>query len=348
EFAPFGVPSAFFQEGVSFAQVDPIIEPIRSKPEIKVFDQVKITVPLSKLPKDAPAFGFVTSLGWADPTNELAAQVKKVTVNFDELRELDKDGELRFKFCVNGHWVYGPMHDVDDENLKVGGSLTVFLPEDAKVSLSVHGMERHGFGEFFEEKNDARRRLRVGGLFPFGSGKLKETIDSIKKQIEQGQQVIDIGGNKIAVDAAKALVKVLETAAEVLKERRAVEWLKDVDQPDDGIASAVSRELFFEPFPIFNKKDVPLGLVDDDNPFHFGFETGRFGSSPSVILSYTGDTMAGLVKDFQAGTKSRTVTVLAHKTEVAGDAHLLSYKFFNDSEGRDYLLQFTMKVEEQP
>ena len=348
EFAPFGIPGTFFQEGVNFAQVDPIIEPIRSKPEIKIFDQVKITVPLSKLPKEAPAFGFVTSLGWADPTNELAAKVKRVTVSFDQLRELDKDGELRFKFCVNGHWVYGPMHDVDDENLKVGGSLTVFLPDDAKVSLSVHGMERHGYGEFFEEEKDEDRQLNVGGLFPFGSGKLKETIDSIKKQIEQGQQVIDIGGNKIAVDAAKALVKVLEVAAEVLAERRRVQWLKDVDQPDDGIASAVARELFVKPFPIFNKKDVPLGFVDDDDPHHFGFETGRFGASPSILLSYAGDKMAGLVQEFQAGTKSRTVTVLAHKTQIAGDAHLLSYTFFNDDKGRDYLLQFTITVEDQP
>ncbi|MEW5979682.1 MAG: hypothetical protein AB1898_28115 [Acidobacteriota bacterium] len=349
EFAPFGIPTTFFQEGVHFAhKVDPIIEPIRSSPDKKVFDQVKITVPLSNLPKGAPAFGFVTSLGWADPTNELAARVKKVTVSFDRLRDLDKDGELRFKFCVNGHWVYGPFHDVNDENLNVGGSLTVFLPEDAKVSLSVHGQERHGHGEFFEEEKDADRQLHVGGLFPFGSGKLQETINSIKKQLELGQQVIDISGNQVAADSAKALLKVLEGAAEILKERRAVQWLKDVDQPDDGIASAVARELFFKPFPIFNKKDVPLGFVDDDHPHHFGFETGRLGDSPSVLLSYVGDTMAGLVKDFQAGTKSRTVTVLAHQTEVAGDAHLLSYKFFNDEKGRDYLLQFTISVEEQP
>jgi hypothetical protein len=348
DFAPFGIPGTFFQEGVHFLhKVDPIIEPIRSKPEVKVFDQVKITVPLSKLPKEAPAFGFVTSLGWADPTNELAAKVKKVTVSLDALRQLDKSGELRFKFCVNGHWVYGPMHDLKDKNSPIGGSLTLFLPEDSKISLSVHGQKRHGYGEFFEEEKDEDRQLHVGGIFPFGSGDLQKTIQDIKRQIQLGQKVIEIAGKSVASEVAEALVNVLEKAAEVLKERRAVQWLKDVDQPDDGIASAVSRELFLKPFPIFNKKDVPLGFVDDDDPHHFGFETGRDPTATS-ISSYLGDTMAGLVKDFKAGTKNRTVTVLAHKTEVAGDAHLLSYNFFNDDKGRDYLLQFTIAVEDQP
>jgi hypothetical protein len=310
-------------------------------------DQVKITVPLSKLPKEAPAFGFVSSFGWADPTNERAVQVKKVTVNFDNLQQLDKNGELRFKIGVNGHWVFAPLHDLKQKSLAMGGSVTLFLPEDTKVSLSVHGMERHGYGEFFEEEKDEDRQLHVGGLFPFGSEDLQKKIDEIKQKIEQGQKVIEIGGVKMAADAAKAIIKVLEQAREILKERRAVKWLKDVDQPDDSVASAVARELFTKPFPIFNKKDVPLGFVDDNSPHHFGFETGR-DPSPTSITTYEGDTMAGLVKDFKSGTKSRKVTVLAHRTQVAGDAHMLAFDFRNSSEGRDYLLQFTITVEEQP
>jgi hypothetical protein len=346
EFAPFGIPGTFFQEGLHFAhKVDPIIEPIRSKPDVKIFDQVKITVPLSKLPKEAPAFGFVTSLGWADPTNELAAGVKKVTVTLDRLRELDKDGELRFKIGVNGHWAHGPLHSVSAEDLAFGGSITVFLPLDAKVSLSVHGQKRRGYGRVFEEERDEDRQLNVGGLFPFGSGKLRETIESIKKQLDQKLKVIDMGGVKVEPAIAEGMLKTLDVLADVLGERRKVDWLKDVDQPDDVIASAVARELFFKKF--FDTFDEPLGLVDDNDPHNFGFETGR-NPTPLVLQAYAGDTVAGLVEDFVNGKTSRAVTVLAHKTEAAGDAHLLSFNSLNIEDGRDYLFDFTITVEDQP
>ncbi len=99
-FKELGIPGFLLPGDVNFsANLAPDIQPVRSAPEKQHPDQARIRIPLSKLPKGAPACGIVISMGWADPTNELAKKVKKVQVTFNNVRQLDKSG-ARFLLLV--------------------------------------------------------------------------------------------------------------------------------------------------------------------------------------------------------------------------------------------------------
>jgi hypothetical protein len=343
EFGPFGVPGTFFPDDVTFHSSDPgvRVELVRSANEVKTPDQVRVTIPLSKLPKEAIAFGVCISLGWFDPAGALAERVKKVSFKFDNLRDLDKSGELRFKLCVNGHWVFMPLHDQSAKNVPIGDALNLLVPDDAKVALSVHGTVRHGYGEFMETKTDKERRLRVGGLIDLG--------DQLNDLINQGKDAVLVLDGKEIHFLPEQLKELLKSKDKLFGARRDVDWKNDVDQPDKEVASAVARELFFSPFPLTNRKDEPLGLVDAE-PFNFeASRLGRADDGSTVAFTYEADRMSDLVQDAQAGKRSRTLTLLAHQTRVVGDAHMLGHEGGDlvGERGKDYLLQCTITVEDQ-
>ena len=64
------------------AAIEPIVTPIRPDDPQLPPTQVKVRVPLTSLPADAQACGFILSLGWFDPNNQLATKVKVVTAKF--------------------------------------------------------------------------------------------------------------------------------------------------------------------------------------------------------------------------------------------------------------------------
>jgi len=346
EFAPFGIPGTEYADDLfTFSQLEPKIEPIKSKKELQVPDQVRITFPLSKVDKDA--YGVVVNLGWEDATGEQAARTKKVTVRFDELRDLKKSGTLRVKLCANGHWAFKAVSGASKVT-SLGVTLPpFFLPDDARLVLSAHGQERHGMGEFLEENTERERQLRVGGLFGIGSKELEE-------KIKQGQQVVQIlVDSKVVNIGTQELKKLMEIAGEVLKERRDVQWDRDVDQPDNAVASAVARETFFKPFSLFNRRDAPTGLSDRNHPFQFQTgveEPGTPGDVPN--RGYDGHEMSKLLEEQKAsGKKEHRFGLIGRITEIAGDARFLGYEapqlLDKDPDQRDYLLNVTVTIDDQ-
>ncbi len=339
--APFGIGGIFARE--SFARgPEPKLEPIKSDEKLEVPDQLRVTVPLSQV-ADAQAYGFVLSAGWADPTGEQAARVKKVTVELRSLDELDKDGELRVRFGVNGRFRHAVLHDVDeDEPADVSGRVVLHLPEDARVEVCVSGIERHGYGQFLEEENDRGRQLRVGGIFQFGSDELEEKIKKGEKTVEI---VVDGVKGKFGTEELK---KLLEIAGETLKKRRDVTWDGDVDQPDHSVASAVARETTFLPFSLFNRKDVPLGLVDRA-PFNFEVDReARAADGTPITLVYAGDVVGEVEKEMKERKLDfREVALRARRTSIGGDAHYWVFQPFHVDRKLDYRLRLRIRVEDQ-
>ncbi len=349
EFAPFGIGGTFLRENLFVGAPEPTLEPIKSDEALETADQLRVTVPLSKLRDGAQAYGFVLSAGWADPTGEQAARVKKVTVTLDDLRDLDKNGELRVRFAINGRWRHAVIHprQISDSAASVAGSVTLFLPEDSTLALSVSGIKRRGYGQFLEEEPDAKRQLRVGGIFDLTEEELNEKIKKGEKKL-----TLPIDGVSVVIDTEmlKHLRKAVEPVLELLKARRNVSWTGDVDQKDDGIASAVARETYFKPVALFNARDEPLGLVDRVDRFKFGTERiARSLDGEQFFPEYRGDKITDVLKELaDSGQRRATVQVRTFQTEVVGDAHLWAFRPPRLGDARlDYVFRFHVAVEEQ-
>lgn len=350
EHAPFGIPSSDFARDLfSFARLDPTIEPIKSKKELTLPDQLKITLPLHQVDKEC--YGVVVSAGWADPTGEQAARTRKITVKFDELRDV-KHGSgsvLRVKLAASGHWAFSPT-SVGNGRAGLAVELPPFhLPDDARLVLGAHGVERRGRGEFLERNPDEERQLHVGGLFQFGNDELEEMLKRGQKTV---QVIVDGQTVTIGVEELKKLQEILGAAAELLKKRRPVVWDKDVDQPDNSIASAVARETFFKPVGLFNKRDAPLALADLSQ---ISTSSGGFTTSTRLengaSRTYEGHLVSDLVAQAKStGAKTRVIRIAAPITEVVGDAHLYGLHrppLGPTADQRHYLLVATVKIEDQ-
>jgi hypothetical protein len=163
--------------------------------------QVKVRIPLTKLPAGRNSYGVIVSLGWHDPAREQAQKVKEVRVWFDKVeltgdlrRFLDTDwkvlgipimplkrlpawlvpepggvgGTIRldFRVGVNGRW-HGL--DVDRVNLRMTSlSLkhqgeTMFLAEDDDIRITAHGLEEDPSGEMLHRRLDDRTLKGEGG-----------------------------------------------------------------------------------------------------------------------------------------------------------------------------------------
>jgi hypothetical protein len=70
--------------------IEPIIEIIHPDDPQKLPEQVKVRVPLTSLPADTEACGFILSMGWYDPTLEQAAKVKKCDFTFTSYSGIEK------------------------------------------------------------------------------------------------------------------------------------------------------------------------------------------------------------------------------------------------------------------
>ena len=265
-------------DGVSFVEIEPIVEVIRPADRTQPPSQVRVTVPLSKLPaggNSRVACGFVLSLGWHDPAAATVKDLVKVTVALDRVR-FSQGGVVRFKTGINGRW-----SSVGSKNELLSGHRTIrpskeaggevfFLPRDGRITLSCMGTRRHGFGELREDKA-AERTLTVGGLVDVKKGFIQNLIRLL------GQIPVLSG---LIPDRAKATLKALDDLIDsvpddLLGPRFRVDWDLDVDtdrdqskkdNPDgtkrNARATAVARELTVKPVPILNDLDSPLGLVE--------------------------------------------------------------------------------------
>jgi hypothetical protein len=328
EFAPFGVPAsgAFLGDSVQFeTSIKPKVEVVAPDKPNDPPRQVKVTIPMSQIPKGKNAYGVCINLGWFDPDGVLAKRVKKVRLASGPLRILDDDkddGFFRFHFCFNGRWFFAPFTDPDVNTpvslTGVDARFTQFVPDDSRAKLTSHGMLRHGFGEYIETQNRPERTVRVGGLFRAGQ---------VGVLLAQGGKVlVDQFGNEIESEFVKELLK---EGLDLLEgERRDVDWKTHVDQDNKAVASAVAREMFVEKVPLFNDMNEPLALI----------EPTRDNSNP-VIMKTIADDLA----------RTRRVVVRATQfekvTDVIGEADKLAVRL--DPDQGDYEIDLAWTVEEQ-
>ncbi len=331
-------------DGVTFVELQPIVQVIRPADRSQPPTQVRVTVPLTKLPAGSNprvACGFVLNLGWHDPGAVQIAELVKVTVALNRV-VFSQGGTIRFKTGINGRW-----SSIGTDQRQLTGHSSIrpnkdragevfFLPRDGFVTLSIGGTRRHGFGEFREQKA-ADRVLKVGGLLDFKK-------DFIRDVIKRFGQIPLLGG--LVPNSVKATIKAIDDLIdnvpdELLGPKVAVDWDLDVDTDKDqskkdnpdgtkknARATAVARELTINPTPIINKVDAPIGLIETfDEPTsmvrHVALAPLPDGSAQETNLF----KMTFMVGELQrTGTRSitRTFAFQGIRTEQVGGGNLLA------------------------
>lgn len=316
-FAPY-IPKSDFgcpAPDVEFLELDPIVELLPSEDPNAPPKQMKVTVPLSKLPEgkaggEGKAYGFVLTLGWYDPAQSEAARVARLTLVPKRMQFKNGAENLRVKFSLNSRWFgFFTGGSQSDDFAPPLQPFTVHLPDDATLHLSVHGTRRHGYGEYMEERprnnTPARtgRTLRMGGLINVDKATRKTIEDLIKagKEIPSDFTVI---GQVLNNEFAKIL---LDNAPELLfGERKDVVWTKDVDNEEGKDvknlkASEVARELFVDPLPFINLPDEPIGWLSTTSH-------GLVGSQGSSVRTSPGLAFENPVRDLLKALDEQKVT----------------------------------------
>lgn len=213
--APFtvGNVSPKFVDGLKILDLEPRIEILRPPKPTDRPKQVKITVPLSKLPPgDAQAkelVAFEVSFGWHDPAGEEVKNMVRVRASVHFPKVYSQSGPVRLVTGINGRWnllAQGidrgesePPQNPPPTDPRVIHDVVMFLPKDAPVSVVGGGIWFHGFGEFIEGETQATRLLSVGGL-------LINVDDETKKRL------------KALLDDARKLVNDLKDVGQDVKE----------------------------------------------------------------------------------------------------------------------------------
>lgn len=176
-------------------EADPEIEILPPENPGELPKQVKVRIPLTKLPADRNSYGVIVSLGWHDPGREQAEKVKEVVFRF---KEVELTGDLRrfldtsllnrlpawlvpepggiggtirldFRVGVNGRW---HALDVPSVNLRMKvlslkhQGETMFLAEDDDIRITAHGLEEDPSGEMLRRSLEDRTLKNEGGI-PF-------------------------------------------------------------------------------------------------------------------------------------------------------------------------------------
>lgn len=202
-----------FAEGLKAVEIEPVIEILRPPSPTERPRQVRITIPLSKLPAAGPdakeMVGLDIALGWHDPVGEEVKQMVQVQATLFAPHVYSRSGPARFVTVVNGRWNllaeslerdsseppsdFPPRKkDRDGNPRKPIQDVVLLLPRDAPVSIAACGIWFHGYGEFLENDTLAGRRLFVGGLL-FNvdnetKRRLKGLIDDTRKLVNDLRQ----------------------------------------------------------------------------------------------------------------------------------------------------------------
>lgn len=273
---------------------------------------VKLTVPMSGVPKNVDGYGFTISLAWLAPG--VPTGVKKVSVKLDKMRFEEERDDLRMTIAVNGRMVFVSTRNLVSKNLLnpsdplqnfPGNSpIVLLLPPEKFVRISAHGSHRRGFGDFLEthllvdplqpgsdpKKRTNDRRLAVGGIINV-SDDVEKTIQELakKKLGEAIPKELQAKLGKTLNDVIKTIDKeefrrLLNAAvSDLVGQRRIVVWDKDVDFQEsdatkkDEIACAVAREMSIFPVDATNKINDPMGFVEPDFPGTFPSDQSRLG-----------------------------------------------------------------------
>lgn len=364
----------YFNPGILFdTQLEPQIEPIASDDHM-LPRQVRIKIPVSKIGAgqmgtiggtgaDADkkfAFGFVVSMGWYDPDEQLAQLVKVVRVKLMKILNLEDRGWdeiLRFRYGINGRMIYLPLEEdeITDEvtfpdsggtpDHIVNDSATLLLPVDEKVCIHAAPMERNGFGEHFENKVVKDRRLYRGGLIPIEAEWLNNLVlnESIIEQL-LAQGVID-------EEEAQRLRYLQDLARTIVGGTSDITWKEHIDQEDNETASHIARKLWFAQLLIAHNKQ--LGLLDRDiGGLHQSYNTCWFytGGDDLIQYLYEGHTVETLIGDDPKAEATRDITISPRRMELVGSHRMLWYQYQEDAEHseQDYSIEIKVEVRNQP
>jgi hypothetical protein len=343
KFAPFEVDTGTLADNLQFDKA--VIPKVRllkaADPKKPTQRQVKVTIPLTKFDASKDAYGVCISLGWFDPTGELADRVKRIEMKFDGIKYFDSHSDVRLNFAANGRWVHKGLGKVPAGNeidISQPGFL-LFVPDDGIVQMAAHSTRMNGFGRFEEEDNDEDRTLHVGGIFRTPEDLRKKLEDAKKQGLDK---IVTDGLGKISTDF---LGKLSQEAFDLLTgKREVVKWKEHVDQPDSDIASAVAREMFAKLPPLFNDQNEPLGMVEPNpNPLSQRGPVGDNSPGENPVL------MRDLVKKVNESSPQRFgfTFIAVPKLEAIGDADKLA---FHDSRGSTsvFQLRVELNVSNQP
>jgi hypothetical protein len=272
---------------------------------------VKLTVPMSTVPKNVDGYGFTISFAWLAPG--VPTGVKKVSVKLDKMIFQKERDDLRMTIAVNGRMVFVSTKNLSSKNLlnpsdslqgfPGNAPIVLFLPPEKFVRISAHGSHVRGFGEFLEDhvlvdpaqpeddpKNRTKdRRLAVGGVFNVSPDVEKFLKEAAEKKL--GEQIPkQLQGNlKKFIDTLdnEDFRKLLKSAVgDLVGQRRIVVWDKDVDFQEtdaakkDEIACAVAREMSIFPFDFANFNNGPMGFVEFGNASTGGFDNRSAATFP--------------------------------------------------------------------
>jgi hypothetical protein len=143
-------------------EADPQVELLPPAAAGEAPKQVKVRIPLTRLPANVDSYGVVLSLGWHDPRSEQRDKVKRVEVSFLRIERFETheagDAEWQVKFGVNGRWRARSFGDLREEtrSLRLGETVTLHLALDDLISINCHGMEEDLVGDVMKESNNDR------------------------------------------------------------------------------------------------------------------------------------------------------------------------------------------------
>ena len=290
--------------------------------------QVKVTIPLLSLLKahaDTDYYGVVLWMGWPDPAGTEGKKVKKVTVEFVNLRKsvINQDTfaeEWRFKAGVNGRWFqwdFTGMHNNTDHSLAQPSPVVFWLHEDDAVVIAAHGAEL----DLVDDIYDNPRTIQVN----------QAEIDFEKRP-------------PVSVPPLDPF-DILGTGGDIITGQlpsRDVVWSTDVDvrppaqQDRFGAAThpvqrAVARRLFSKLLKTLNDQNEPLGLIDP------GYGTAvEDAQNPFFIKRQENTTTKITLLGLQTWEKGSTAELLERPRDVV----ILP-------EWIDYELTYTVTVEPQ-
>jgi len=150
--------------------VQPVIDPIPPANPGDLSQQVKVTIPLTTMPADAPYYGVIINFGWFDPDQSQARRVKRCDIRFDHFHKQNVNHDVfaeewLLKFGVNGRWYIRQFNDVHN-NTDYALNVTVptfYLADTDYLYVSSHGAELDQMDDVFQ-RTDSARTVRLNGV----------------------------------------------------------------------------------------------------------------------------------------------------------------------------------------
>ena len=242
-----------FADGLEALTIEPRIELLRPSKPTERPQQVRVTIPLSKLPagkaEAKEMVGLDISLGWHDPVGDQVKDMVLIDADIRFPRFYSQSGPVRMMTAINGRWNLlaqeveaesdEPPSDFPPPGATSVHRVRLVLPKEAPVSIVAGGIWFHGFGEFMEGDTLAGRRLFVGGLLlnvdDDTKKRLKGVIDDVRKTVNDLRQAGQDVKNPKAKLKAEIQKRIDEERKKGTDPKALAELQKQMDALVDGL-----------------------------------------------------------------------------------------------------------------